>query len=173
MTEKEEKFLNKYSLEELKTKLEYNSNTGNFHWLKSNFWKIKPGDIAGTVSNKGYHYIRFGDTSIFSHRLAWLFSYGCFPDGVLDHINNNRLDNRLVNLRQATTSQNNMNKPVQANNLLQVKGVYFNKKRSKFCATAKLNGKHKHLGYFSNLEKASEAYQIFAINNFKEFANGA
>jgi len=72
----------------------------------------------------------------------------------VNHINGNRSDNSIVNLRWITLSGNCRNK----NTGMYMKGVSFNKKNKKFRARIYIDNKHKHLGYFENEEDAHQAY---------------
>lgn len=103
---------------------------------------------------------------IFMHREILRVPKGMFSD----HINGNRLDNRRINLRIATSSQNNANKRISIHNKLGVKGVRFDKDRNKFRARAKINGKEVHAGRFNTLEEAKEAYRKVATELHGEFA---
>ncbi len=95
------------------------------------------------------------------------------PDTVIDHINGNRLDNRRINLRFCTQSQNLMNR-IKRKRLSssKYKGVYFRKDTGKFVARIKQIGTKKHinLGCFVNELDAAKAYNAAAIEYFGEFA---
>lgn len=148
---------------ELKYKLHYNENTGIFT-------RIKTGEIAGFIRN-GYIIIGINQKEYRAHRLAWLYVYGYMPNKFIDHINLNKSDNRICNLRQATKSQNAMNVKLSSKNKSGYKGVSWNKEKNKWKVALKLNGIQKHFGYFSNLEFASLVAKE-AINKYhKEFAN--
>lgn len=89
-----------------------------------------------------------------------------------DHINGNGLDNRRKNLRLATISQNAMNRGVHKNNKLGVKGVYLSKS-GKYRVIIQKNEKKTHLGYFSTLKEASDAYNSAAKSLFGQYANAS
>jgi hypothetical protein len=96
------------------------------------------------------------------------------PDGMeVDHINGNGLDNRPVNLRLATKSQNTMNRTAPSHNTSGVKGVYFNKARSKWQAQITVGGKTTALGRFDTLELASAAYAKANANFHGDFGRTA
>jgi hypothetical protein len=91
----------------------------------------------------------------------------------VDHINNIRTDNRLINLRFATYKENNMNMSMKSNNTSGNTGVCFNKNSQKWCAHIKIDGIRKHLGYFENKDEAIEA-RVKAVNSlFKDFAHSS
>lgn len=154
---------------ELKSQLHYNPETGIFTWAidKSNF--IYAGDIAGTLNITGYRHITLNGVTYKEHRLVWLYVHGYYPDKDIDHINNIRNDNRIVNLRLATTTQNQMNKFVSKRNTTGYKGVTFDAKRNKFVAYGTLNGKRKTLGRFLTAIEASNVYKEFCIKHYGDY----
>ena len=84
--------------------------------------------IAGSVNSKGYKHIRINNKFYLVHRLIWTLLNGDLEDTVLiDHRDNNKLNNLISNLRIATYSENGMNKCIAVNNTSGVKGVYFYK----------------------------------------------
>ena len=93
------------------------------------------------------------------------------PDGLeTDHRNQDRLDNRKANLRNATNSQNQMNRAKSSGCSSRYKGVYWNKRDSKWMARIKINGKLTHLGYFICEIVAAAKYNEEAKKLFGEFA---
>ena len=77
---------------------------------------------------------------------------------VIDHLDGNQSDNRLLNLRLATQSENLFNKRAQANSKTGVKGVSLHSLTNKWVASVRQNGKQKHLGLFDSIEEARAAY---------------
>ena len=88
--------------EELKELLDYNPETGLFTWNVYN--NIKNKTTAGTF-NDGYIQIKIKQKIYQAHRLAWLYVYGEWPKGQIDHINGIRDDNRIENLRDVTNRE--------------------------------------------------------------------
>ena len=127
-------------------------------WKVSTGRRVKVGDIAGTVNNKGYRSIRIDGKDYLAHRLIWLMVHGKSPADMLDHINGIKLDNRVSNLREATSQQNQQNqtKP-QVNSKTGFLGVSLHK-RGRFYARISINGKQKNLGLFNTPEQAHDAY---------------
>lgn len=155
---------------ELKSQLHYEPKTGIFTRLIANCNRIKVGDVAGDLhSTSGYCRITLNSSRYLSHRLAWLYIYGVMPKNEIDHINGVVDDNRIVNLRSATRSQNLFNRCAQKNNTSGYKGVSFDKKCNKWRSVAWLNCKKHHLGLFATPELASQSYQTFAKENHGEF----
>ena len=92
------------------------------------------------------------------------------PKIEVDHINQNKLDNRKSNLRLCSHSQNGINKYKQSNNSSGFKGVCFNKRRQKFMAFINKDKKRTYIGYFETAEEAGKAYDKKAKELFGEFA---
>ena len=148
----------------LKERIQYDKGTGVFTWLdvKVNGNKAR-NKRAGSIDRAGYVQIGFsvnGKSYMFSaHRLAWLYEYGGFPSENLDHLNHNKTDNSIINLRIATNRENLRNQSMSSNNTTGYTGVSFNKHADKYEAYITVNYKRKHLGCFENVEDAGKAAQ--------------
>jgi len=143
----------------LKSLLDYNPDTRVFIWRVKPRYKIEIGSIAGGVTDEGYRRIRIRGKFYKEHRLAWLYVFGKFPDNMIDHINRNRADNRICNLRDVSGSVNQHNCKTRTDNTSGVKGVYWHKATQKWCAYIILNNKQKHIGLFITMEEAVVARQ--------------
>ena len=99
----------------LKELFDYDKETGNLIWKRKPSTKIKVGDIAGTLKDNGYIYVGINHNSYRAHRLIFLMHKGYLPK-TIDHINRDKLDNRIENLRPATVSQNSMNRDISSKN---------------------------------------------------------
>lgn len=145
------------SAEHLRSVLAYDPKTGEFKWLKCQMHSLV-GKIAGSIQY-GYRVIAVGSSKYQAHRLAWLYVYGEFPEGVVDHINGIQDDNRIANLRVVAhkTNMENMRKPMRSNKL-GVQGVHFRKDRGTFKAEIKVNGKSISIGTFKTASEAHQAY---------------
>lgn len=95
--------------ERLRELLEYDPETGKFTWLRNRAFKALGGTHAGYLNSNGYLRITVDDVSYAAHRLAWLYVHGRWPDKTIDHINRNKQDNRIANLRDVTHSEQNYN----------------------------------------------------------------
>ena len=142
----------------LKTQLNYDSQTGKFCWCISR-GKARAGANAGTVMPNGYVRLGINNKLYLAHRLAWLYVYGEFPESEIDHINGDRADNRISNLRLATSAENSQNMKRYASNTSGFPGVYFNKNHNKYYARINYSGMRKHLGFYDTAELAFGAYK--------------
>jgi hypothetical protein len=142
----------------LKEFLSYNKETGIFIRLKSTAALGRKGDIAGTKKNTGHICISIIGKRYLAHRLAWLYEFGEFPELYIDHKNGIPDDNRLENLRLATSSENICNSKIKVSSSTGFKGVSYNKNSNKYVARCWLKGKLFSLGSFDSAEKAHEAY---------------
>lgn len=160
---------NSITQEFIKDIFNYDPETGVFTFKKDRGYK-KSGSVAGYIQN-GYVRIEIDGKSFSAHRLAWIFTYGHPPTGQIDHANMVRSDNRILNLRDCSVSQNQFNVGIRSDNTSGFKGVSWNSSYKKWIASARMFGKKKHLGSFDSLEKAVNAYREFAKNNHGEFLN--
>lgn len=90
--------------------LSYDKKTGILRWRNPTCLRLKSGDIAGSVNNAGYWRVNFQGKTYSAHRIAWLLTFGNWPTQEIDHINRNRLDNRIANLRDVSRSENARNR---------------------------------------------------------------
>jgi hypothetical protein len=140
----------------LREVLHYDADTGVFVRLTRKY------PTTGTVpKNPRCAYLCIGiDYRVYrAHRLAWLYVHGSWPDGQIDHINGDKLDNRIANLRVATASQNKQNmRKARSDSRSGLIGASWHTKSNKWRAAIQIDGKKKHLGYFDTPE---EAHQVF------------
>lgn len=162
---------NNLTADQLKSVLQYDPKTGFFSWLHRRAGVLFE-KRAGSLTSKGYRNLTVFGTSYREHRLAWLYIYGAWPPDQIDHINGDRSDNRLENLRSATQSENIVNRKAQKNNELGIKGVCIKrgKKYSRpFIATIKKDGKKRTIGRFATPQEAAAAYAEEAKKQHKSF----
>jgi len=126
---------------------------GDLYW-KQNVGKIKAGTKAGSVLNSGYRSIVFNRTRHQAHRLIFLFYWGYLPK-YIDHIDRNRLNNSIDNLRPATKSQNAINKSMDKKNTSGHRNVYWHKGYKKWRVSLMVRRKTVHIGSFDDLELAA------------------
>lgn len=140
--------------------LDYNSETGQFKWKIRTSNRVKVGDVAGVTTKNGYISISINGVKEYAHRLAWMVYYGETPD-CIDHVNGDKTDNRISNLRNTTKGQNNKNQHVaRSGNSLGV-SEYKTKSGVRYRATITEDGLFKHLGSFHSVEDAAKAYMMY------------
>lgn len=169
------------SQEYLKSVLDYNSESGEFHWkyrsdLRPNDNARLKGEIAGYV-NGGYWKIKIDDAMYLGHRLAWVYMYGdILSDAIqIDHKNLKTTQNNIDNLRVATHRQNAANSSRRKNKNLP-KGVTKQSCFSQYggyLSRITLNYKTITLGTFRTVEEAHDAYNKTALEYYGEFARVA
>ncbi len=126
--------------------------------------------VVGHIDALGYRICSIKNISRKYHRLVFLYHHGWMPR-FLDHINQKKCDNRIENLRAATTSQNMGNvKKFKKNASSKFKGVSFHKHMKKYISHVNTGGKLHHLGYFANEKEAALAYDKKAKEVFGSFA---
>lgn len=161
--------------ERLKHLLHYNPDNGVFIWRNkpaSRSNRIKAGDIAGCIkTDSGYVVINIDGKSYRAHRLAWFYVYGVWPKQKIDHINNIKSDNRILNLREASNSENGWNIGAPATNTSGVKGVCWDKQTRKWRAQCWVSGKHYVLGRFASIDEAAMVVARFREKHHGEFCN--
>ncbi len=146
----------------LRELLRYNALTGSFE--RRHPRGSRP---SGCINAGGYYQINVGGKLYYGHRLAWLYAYGEWPDGCIDHVNGDRADNRLLNLRVVTRGQNlqNMRRPKATNPYL---GVSLHKASKLWHARIQVRGVVTSLGYHKTAEAAHAAY-VVAKRKLHEF----
>lgn len=139
-------------IEKAASLVNYDPETGVFRWAVSRCG-CHAGDLAGD-SRDGYWRIRIKRKAWRAHRLAWFITYGEVPNRGIDHINRNRSDNRMVNLRLASSQENSRNLPLSKANKTGITGVFWNRSKGKWEAKIKVHYKDVLLGRFNNLFEA-------------------
>jgi len=155
--------------ERLHELLNYDSETGRFTWKVSRGNKVNVGAIAGWNEARGYLQIGIGKKLYYGHRLAWLYFYGYTPEHGLDHINQNKADNRISNLREVSVACNLKNRGLPCNNTSGVKGVVWYKRDKKWQAGIKINQKNIYLGRFvTKLDAAISRFEAEKKYNWSD-----
>lgn len=163
--------LNKqHSPEEIKSAFRYDQNTGKLYWKIDKF-KIKSGKIAGTLHRSGYRQVMYKGVHYQEHRVIWCLVHGEWPDLFIDHIDRNRSNNRLENLRLATRSENSCNTVVKVNSVSGIKGVNWHKASQSWLVRLQINGVRTEIGRFSSIEEAKRAIENARLSTHKEFTN--
>jgi hypothetical protein len=141
--------------ERLRALLSYDELTGVFLWRPGHRRAGKP---AGTVTQYGYRQLVVDGRSLLAHRIAWAYVHGLWPSKGMDHINGDKLDNRISNLREADQSQNMQNMRLRRTNTSGLMGVSWDKQRSKWRAQIKVKRQVRVIGLFPTAEEAGAAY---------------
>lgn len=143
----------------LKHAFVYDEDTGMFFHRRDGVNKKAMTPACSTNKAIGYKTIRVDGRNAYAHRMAWVYVHGKQPNRI-DHINGDRSDNRIVNLRSVTQSenlQNTVDKPQGGNEL---KGASFDKRTGRYFAYIGHKGKTRHLGRFNSAEEAHQAHLV-------------
>ncbi|EFW1288061.1 HNH endonuclease [Shigella flexneri] len=136
-------------------------------WIK-NGRRRTVGKAAGAIMrNSEYRYVQVNGYKDYAHRIAWMIqNESMIPCGMeIDHIDGNKRNDDAENLRLVTHDENMRNLPIYKSNTSGISGVSFDKKLSKWRASASVNGKKVHIGYFESIEDAAIARKKFDENN--------
>lgn len=162
------------SPEVLRQLLRYEPETGKLFWLprgaewfggtrdlgySSRAWNAaRAGKEAMTnVSSRGYKTGRIFRACVKAHRVAWAVHYGEWPKGEIDHINRDKGDNRIENLRDVTGAVNSKNQPMLPSNKSGKTGVCWSPAIGKWHANIRSDGVRHHLGFFADIADAISA----------------
>ncbi len=104
------------------------------------------------------------------HRLVWAHQTGAWPSGEIDHIDGNKTNNKICNLREASRCENMRNIPISTSNKSGFKGVSWDKGKCRWVAQISIDGKGKRLGRFKTAVEAHKAYVVAAEKYHGEFA---
>lgn len=153
---------------ELKELLDYNQDTGIFTWKKRTSNRIKIGSVAGNLHCRGYIELKVNGIRCLAHRLAWLYEHGELPK-LIDHINGDRKDNRICNLRLASYAENVYNSKIRSDNKSGVRCVSWNNRINKWEVRIKLNGKLHSFGSYEDLSLAKIVADKIRQENHNKF----
>ena len=147
----------------------YNSETGILSNAFDRSSRAKKNNRVGSVSPvHGYRTFSINKKTYYEHRIIWLYVYGYFPK-TIDHINNDKTDNRLINLRECTQSQNCANRIISKANTSGFKGVSWNNEKQKWRVILVANKKRLYLGDFLSKFEAKKVYDLNAKKYFGDF----
>ena len=151
----------------LKQKFTYDGK--NLVWKDTRF-ASKIGKKAGTTTFAGYRQITIDKVCTLEHRLVFMYVYGYMPKEI-DHINGNRADNRIENLRECTATINNRNSKTPSTNQTGVKGVFWDNSRNKWHGRVWANGKFVFCKCYKEFEDAVKAVRQARQLHHGEYAN--
>lgn len=144
--------------ERLREVLDYDPLTGLFTWLVPTAPRTRVGSVAGGIDSNGYVLISVDSIRYKAHRLAWLHTHGVWPSKYLDHVNRNKADNRIANLRAVTDSENQQNRHTAAINTTSgQRGVSWNAQHGRWGAYLIIRGARLFLGRHITKESAVAA----------------
>ncbi len=156
--------------ERLRSILDYNPDTGEFHWRTAARGGLKAGRRTGCLDKStGYIVINVDSKKRYAQRLAWLYMTGHWPDPEADHRDLDKTNNRFNNLREADKAKNMWNRKIPKTNTSGVKGVSFHKPTGKWRADIRFRGKQYFLGLFFTINEAKEAWDEAATELHGEF----
>lgn len=144
--------------------------SGELYWTKHRCYRAKVGMKAGTINSRGYAVVSLKGDVYCIHHIVWAMHNGFWPVGI-DHIDGNRSNNKIENLRVASHKENNMNVTWNKRNTSGYKGVSFDKDCNRWKAQIKFRGKKMSIGRYKTPEEAHSAYVKKAQELFGEFAN--
>ena len=147
----------------------YDCGTGNLIWKITKSAKAYRGSVAGSVNSHGHVNVQVDKVMYAAHQLIYLWHHGHIPNEI-DHEDRDKSNNRIQNLRPATSSQNKGNISLLRNNTTGYRGVSVNSRSGKFHAQIKINGKQTYIGRFELPEDAARAYNTEAKKHFGDFA---
>lgn len=137
----------------LKKWLSYNEETGIFTWLHSPSSQVPAGSIAGYKTKRGYIQLGLGGKLYYAHQLVWLYMTGKWPTKTIDHIDQDKTNNKFANLRHVSRSINYRN---SAASKKESHGVFYMRDRNKYKVQFTINGKTKYCGIFPTYEEACQ-----------------
>ena len=148
--------------QDLFDRFEYNPETGLFTYAVAPYKKAQLlGQVAGSLTNNGYISIMINKVHYLAHRLAWLYVYGDFPE-MIDHINRDKSDNRIANLRICTTASNQHNTTHVVPGDTGVVGVAYNEKEKTYRCRIMGNGKRHCKQFLVSKYESKEAALLAA-----------
>jgi hypothetical protein len=166
------------SAERCQELLSYCAETGKLTWACDRVSgqgrvNVHAGDIAGSIGRAGYRIVRIDGKNYRAHRVIWLMAHGDWPEYEIDHINGNRDDNRISNLRHATRLQNAKNVGLSRRNKWGSKGVSWDSLKGSWRADICADGRARFLGNFATIPEARAAYSAAALELHGEFGRAA
>lgn len=146
----------------------YDPETGDLRWNKTR-GSAKAGHLVNCVNSEGYLVVALDGKQYRSHRIGWLLHYGEWPVSDLDHIDLDKTNNRIANLRECNDAQNQWNTKREAGKS-RYKGVDWHTKTGRWRARIRIgSGQRIELGYFATEELAADAYAAAAVKYHGEF----
>lgn len=163
--------MTKVTYERASELLAYNPETGWLTWKVQKSSRAAIGSRAGSVSKADrYRRIQIDGENILEHIVIWLMVYGELPSHEVDHENRVRDDNRKMNLREASISQNRANAKMRSDNTTGQRGVVYHKQTGRFNARIEIDGMRKSLGLYETAKEAGDVARLARLNAFGRYA---
>lgn len=141
------------------------------HFGACNTWNSRfAGAVAGRHRPDGYCVTHVGHRIYKNHRIIFMLHHGYLPKQI-DHINGDRADNRIENLRAADNTTNQYNKKARSDSVSKIKNVRWHERTGKWEVRLTANGVRHSGGYYNTIEEAAHAAELHRIKHHKEFAN--
>jgi hypothetical protein len=158
------------TVQKLREQFSYDGETGLITRLVSRSNAVAAGVTSANASSRGYLRIWIDGRSYKAHRVAWALHNGEWPTGQVDHINGDRADNRITNLRIATQSEQNANSSKRRNSKSGIRGVSFHRATGKHTARLTVQGRLVLSSYHDTSEAAAAAYRTAHNQHFGSFS---
>lgn len=143
--------------------IDYNPDTGKMYWRVAIGRRVKVGAEIGGIDCHGYRKVKIKGRTYLVHRLAWKLTYGVWPSNEIDHLDGNRLNNSLSNLRDVTKTMNQRNSRRRADNSSGIVGVSQIYHPTKYWMAQWFDGEKKSK-WFSVAKYGEEAAKQMAID---------
>jgi hypothetical protein len=150
----------------------YEYHDGKLYHKRDVLTVAKKGECINRVNNKGYIVVGLKGKQYLAHRIVFLMHHGYLPK-VTDHIDGDKTNNRIENLRECNYSQNNCNTPTRSDNKSGNRGVCFRKDTNKWSARIRYQGIDYSLGCYADKDDAIKAYEEARLKYHKEFSYAA
>ena len=158
---------NNITREELLKRFSYNPSTGE---LSSKNWRPNIKARVLTAKRNGYIYVRINKVAFSAHRIIWVLHHGSWPSIMIDHINGDKTDNRIANLREASDYENQYNAKKQIRNKSGFKGISFRPSTNRWRAAIRQGGRVVYEKTFLHLKDAVIHIQSKRKELHNEFA---
>lgn len=150
------------TVEMLRERFLYDPETGEILSLK----RRRP---LGCLGGSGYWRVKVGGALLQAHRVAMALTTGSWPAGQVDHIDGDRRNNRITNLRACSPKENSRNAKRRVDNTSGLTGVSWTASRKKWRAFIRINGRNTYLGLFANKDEAARIYADASVQHRGEF----
>ena len=154
-----DKMLNDLTQTEVKAQFDYDAKSGHLIRKKDEHGRPYNQPCGHKPTHDGYGRININGKRYLVHRIIWIWHKGTFPSKFIDHIDGNKMNNRIENLREADQTINNHNAKIRKDNTTGYTGVSFNRQIGKYRASITNNGTQIYLGDYPSVEEASCAYK--------------